>query len=242
VTARLEGKVAFVTGGNTGIGAAIARRLSGEGAAVAIAYLEEAAAAEALAGELSAFSVPCDVAEPSSVAAAVGQAAAALGPVTVLVNNAAVLYRTPFLEIGEGEWDRVVRVSLYGAFHCMRAVIPGMIAAGAGSIVSIGTELFTLGGELQSHYVAAKSGVVGLTRALACELGPRGIRANVVAPGPTQTRMLSTELPASFVDKVPLRRLGVPDDIAGAVAYLASDDAAWVTGQVLGVNGGLAMG
>jgi 2-hydroxycyclohexanecarboxyl-CoA dehydrogenase len=240
---RLLGKVAFVTGGNTGIGAAIARRLSAEGASVAIAYHEDEAGAAELATALGSQSaaVRCDVTDPASVGAAVEQATASLGPVTALVNNAAVLRRTPFLEIGDSEWDQVVHVALYGAFHCARAVIPGMIEAGSGSIVSIGSELVSLGGELQSHYVAAKGGVVALTRALAFELGPHGVRANVVAPGPTKTRMLSTEIPESFVDTVPLRRLGVPDDVAGAVAYLLSDDAAWVTGQVLGVNGGLAM-
>ena len=240
---RLLGKVAFVTGGNTGIGAAIARRLSAEGASVAIAYHEDEAGAAELATALGSQSaaVQCDVTDPASVETAVEQATASLGPVTALVNNAAVLRRTPFLEIGDSEWDQVVHVALYGAFHCARAVIPGMIEAGSGSIVSIGSELVSLGGELQSHYVAAKGGVVALTRALAFELGPHGVRANVVAPGPTKTRMLSTEIPESFVDTVPLRRLGVPDDVAGAVAYLLSDDAAWVTGQVLGVNGGLAM-
>jgi NAD(P)-dependent dehydrogenase (short-subunit alcohol dehydrogenase family) len=240
---RLLGKVAFVTGGNTGIGAAIATRLAAEGASVAIGYHEGEAGAQHLVAALRspAAAIRCDVADAASVAAAVEQATASLGPVTALVNNAAVLYRTPFLEIGDSEWDHVVRTALYGAFHCARAVIPGMIAAGSGSIVSIGSELVSLGGELQAHYVAAKGGVVALTRALAFELGPHGVRANVVAPGPTKTRMLSTEIPESFVDTVPLRRLGVPDDVAGAVAYLVSDDAAWVTGQVLGVNGGLAM-
>jgi NAD(P)-dependent dehydrogenase (short-subunit alcohol dehydrogenase family) len=239
---RLRGKVAFVTGGNTGIGAAISTRLASEGAAVAIAYREDRAGAERLAGELgSASAIPCDVTKPATVEAAVEQARSTLGAVTVLVNNAAILRRTPFLEIGEAEWDEVVRVILDGAYHCARAVVPEMIEAGSGSIVSIGSELTSLGGELQSHYVAAKSAVIGLTRALAYELGPLGIRANVVAPGPTETRMLSLALPAGFVDTVPLRRLGRPDDVAGAVAYLAGDDAGWVTGQVLGVNGGLAM-
>lgn len=243
---RLRDKVAFVTGGNTGIGAAISTRLAAEGASVAVAYHEEADAAERLAADLSEGGAPCaavscDVTDAAAVASALERAGAELGPVTVLVNNAAVLRRTPFLEIGDEEWDHVLSVALLGAFHCSRAAIPAMIEAGSGSIVSIGSELTSLGGELQSHYVAAKAGVIGLTRAIACELGPRGIRANVVAPGPTRTRMLSTDLPDTFLHRVPLRRLGEAEDVAGAVAFLASDDAAWITGQVLGVNGGLAM-
>ncbi len=237
---RLDGKVAFVTGGNTGIGAAVSRRLASEGAAVAIAFHEEREDAEQLAAELGGVAMRCDVTDPAVVAAALEEVAHALGPVTVLVNNAAILRRTAFLAIDEAEWDAVLRVALYGAFHCTRAVVPGMIAAGGGSIVSVGSELTSIGGTLQSHYVAAKSGVIGLTRALAYELGPHGVRLNVVAPGPTETRMLSTEIPAGFVESVPLRRLGVPDDVAGAVAYLAGDDASWVTGQVIGVNGGLS--
>jgi NAD(P)-dependent dehydrogenase (short-subunit alcohol dehydrogenase family) len=208
-----------------------------------VSYKHAPAAAARLASELAmpGIAVACDVTNARAVGEAFDHASAALGPVTVLVNNAAILRRTPFVEIGEAEWDEVVRVALYGAFNCARAAVPGMISAGSGSIVSIGSELTTLGGELQSHYVAAKSGVIGLTRALAYELGPLGIRANIVAPGPTQTTMLSTELPASFLEGVPLRRLGRPEDIAGAVAFLAGDDASWVTGQVVGVNGGLAM-
>lgn len=241
---RLQGKVAFVTGGNTGIGAAICRRLAEEGAAVAVGWYEDGAGAEAGAARLPGrcVAVECDVTDEESVAAAVARARSELGAITVLVNNAAVLERTRFLEIDGEEWRRVTRVALDGAFHCSRAVIPGMIEAGGGSIVSIGSELATTGGELQAHYIAAKAGVVGLTRAIAAELGPQGIRANVVAPGPTESRMLSTELPPRFAEKIPLRRLGVPEDVAGAVAYLASDDAGYVSGQVLGVDGGLAMG
>ena len=218
---RLRGKVAFVTGGNTGIGAAISRRLALEGGSVAVGYLartqtgRDRLARAALATPCVALSLRrhrCRHRSPRLVE----QAAAALGPVTVLVNNAAILRRTPFLEIDEAEWDEIVRVALYGAYHCARAVVPGMMSSGSGSIVSIGSELTSLGGELQSHYVAAKSGVVGLTRALAYELGPLGIRANVVAPGPTETRMLSTEISASFLETVPLRRLGRPQDVAGA--------------------------
>ena len=168
-------------------------------------------------------------------------ARATLGAVTILVNNAGVLERTPFLEIDQAEWDRVVRVSLGGAYLCSRLALPGMLEAGGGSIVNVASELTSLGGDELAHYVAAKSGIVGLTRSLAREFGPRGVRVNAIAPGPTRTRMLSTEIPATFVDTIPLRRMGRPEDMGGAVAFLCSDEAAWVTGQVLGINGGIVM-
>lgn len=243
---RLVGRVALVTGGNTGIGAAISRRLAAEGASVVIAYLEDAAEAERLAGELASparpsLALPCDVTRAGTVAGVLDEAATRVGAVTVLVNNAAVLKRTPFLEIEEPEWDSVVGVSLYGSYVCSRLAIPAMLEAGSGSIVSIASEVVWLGGRGEAHYAAAKSGLVGLTRALAREFGPAGIRVNAVAPGPTRTRMLSESVAPGFVESIPLRRLGRPEDVAAAVAYLCSDDAGWVTGQVLGVNGGLVM-
>jgi NAD(P)-dependent dehydrogenase (short-subunit alcohol dehydrogenase family) len=243
VPPRLAGHVALVTGGNTGIGAAIARRLAADGAAVAIGYHEEAGAAAALAAELPtpAAALRCDVTDAGSVRHALEDAETQLGAVTALVNNAAVLQRTPFLEILPEEWDRVVGVSLGGAYLCSRLAIPAMLEAGRGAIVNVASELTSLGGERQAHYVAAKSGIIGLTRSLAREFGPAGIRVNAIAPGPTETRMLSRQLPPGFADAIPLRRLGRPQDMGGAVAFLCSDDAAWITGQVLGINGGIVM-
>ena len=243
----IEGRVAVVTGGNTGIGAAIAERLASEGCHVAIAAVEDLDGARALAdrltdGPVACVAAECDVTDAASIARAFDVVVEELGPPTVLVNNAGLLTRSPFAELDAATWDAAIDVSLSGSFRCAQAVVPTMREAGGGAIVNVASELVWLGGRNLAHYVAAKSGLVGLTRALASELGPAGIRVNAAAPGPTDTRMLapSAREPA-FVRTIPLGRLGAPDDVAGAVAFLCSDDAAWITGQVLGINGGLVM-
>ena len=243
---KLAGAVALVTGGNTGIGAATVRRLAADGARVAVGYVEQPEAARALADELSAgqpcTAVHCDVTDASSIASAVAGVASELGPVTSLVNNAGLLIRAPFLETDDDVTSRTTEVILHGAARCARAVIPGMISAGGGAIVNLASELVNLGGTQHAPNVAAKAGVVGLTRALAAEFGPEGIRVNAVAPGPTRTRMLSDdELTPAFLAGIPLRRIGEPEDTANAVAFLLSAEADWITGQVVGVNGGLVM-
>jgi NAD(P)-dependent dehydrogenase (short-subunit alcohol dehydrogenase family) len=244
----LAGAVALVTGGNTGIGAAISARLAAEGARVAIGYFEDPGDAVSLVDRLAgdgpgALAIVCDVTDPASVHAAIDGVERDLGPVTILVNNAGILVRNEFLDIDESRWDRVLQVSLYGSYRCARAVLPGMLRAGRGTIVNVASELVDLGATMHAHYIAAKSGVIGLTRALARELGPRNIRVNAVAPGPTDTRMIDGDrITPEFLQTIPLGRIGRPQDIAGAVAFLCGDDAAWITGQVLRVNGGLAMG
>jgi NAD(P)-dependent dehydrogenase (short-subunit alcohol dehydrogenase family) len=244
----LAGAVALVTGGNTGIGAAISTRLAAQGAMVAIGHIEEADDAATLAERLSGdgprcLAIACDVTDSASVGSAIDGIERDLGPVTILVNNAGILIRNEFLDIDEGRWDRVLQVSLYGSYRCARAVVPGMLREGRGAIVNVASELVDLGATMHAHYIAAKSGVVGLTRALARELGPRNIRVNAVAPGPTDTRMMDGErITPEFLQTIPLGRIGLPQDIAGAVAFLCGEDAAWITGQVLRVNGGLAMG
>ena len=239
--------VAFVTGANTGIGAAVAQRLAEEGAHVAVGFLEDPDGAGALAERLSSegsrnVAVPCDVTDQRSVTDAVTTIRSELGSVTTLVNNAGVLTRTPFIDLEEPEWDDILQVSLYGSYRCARAVVPGMVDAGGGAIVNVASELVVRAGPDLAHYISAKSGVIGLTRALASELGGRGVRVNAVAPGPTETGMLEASAGApESIAQIPLGRLGRPSDVAGAVAFLCSEDAAWITGQVLGVNGGLVM-
>ncbi len=244
----IAGSIAFVTGGNTGIGAAVSTRLAAAGARVAIGYVEDPKAAEALAAHLSeaapgSIALPCDVTDPDSVTAAVERIDHDLGTVTILVNNAGVLVRDAFVDIDEAAWDLVLQVSLYGSYRCAHAVVPGMIREGGGTIVNVASELVDIGGSMHAHYVAAKSGVVGLTRALARELGPSNIRVNVVAPGPTDTRMIDrARITPEYLRTIPLGRIGRPEDVAGAVAFLCGEDAAWITGQVIRVNGGLTMG
>jgi NAD(P)-dependent dehydrogenase (short-subunit alcohol dehydrogenase family) len=244
----IAGSVALVTGGNTGIGAAVSTRLVAEGARVAIGYVEDPEAAEGLAARLSeaatgCIGLPCDVTDPDSVGAAVERTERELGAITILVNNAGVLVRDAFVDIDEPGWDRVIQVSLYGSYRCAHAVVPGMVRQGAGTIVNVASELVDIGGSMHAHYVAAKSGVVGLTRALARELGPNNIRVNAVAPGPTDTRMVDrAAITPEYLRTIPLGRIGRPEDVAGAVAFLCGIDAAWITGQVLRVNGGLTMG
>jgi NAD(P)-dependent dehydrogenase (short-subunit alcohol dehydrogenase family) len=240
----LEHQVALVTGGNTGIGAATSRRLAAEGASVAIGCFEDADAAEELARELSESGPKCvvvqgDVRDASSVVEMAERARRALGGITILVNNAGVARHTPFVDISEEEFDWIFQTHVYGTFRCTKAVLPDMLAAGRGSIVNISSELALIGEPELVHYVAAKSAIIGFTKALAREVGPQGVRVNTVCPGPTDTRILTdAERTEEFARTMPLRRLGKPEEIAATIAFLCSTDGAWYTGQVLSPNGG----
>jgi NAD(P)-dependent dehydrogenase (short-subunit alcohol dehydrogenase family) len=249
---RLGGKVALVTGAQQGIGRAIAVALAREGADVGLNYLDDPGAAEAVAEDVRALGrravvVRGDVARSGDVQTLVATVGRDLGVPEVLVNNAGVFPRVPFLEMHEREWDHVLDVNLKGSFLCAQVSARAMVEAGRrGAIVSIASVAIR-GTPLGVHYSASKAGLVGLTRAMALALAPHGIRVNAVAPGLTDTaqpRFGHTEAELSEIARaIPLGgRMAHPDDIASVVVFLASDEARYVTGQLVHVNGGAFMG
>lgn len=243
------GKTAFVTGGSRGIGRAVVRRLAAEGYAVGINYLRSREQAEALAAELraqgcGALTVQADVADREAVTAAVGQVEAAFGPVTALVNNAGIAQNDLFQDTPEELWRRMFAVHADGAFHTIQAVLPHMLHEKAGGIVNVSSIWGLRGASCEVAYAASKAAVIGLTRSLAMELAPSHIRVNCVAPGVIETDMvkgLGEETVASLVDQTPAGRLGSPEDVARAVAFLLREDADFITGQVLTVDGGFIL-
>ena len=246
----LQGKMALVTGATGGIGAATCERLAGEGARVAVADLDLDRARE-LAGDLDGAGVEMDVRSIDSVAAAVAAAEADLGPIDVLVNNAGVAEDDFFTRTDPAMWDRVIAVNLRGVLAVTHAVLPGMHDRGGGSIVNVASEAGRVGSQLSTVYSATKAGVIGFTKALAKESARYGVRVNAVAPGPIQTPMLRAapealgELGERFVRgmvaSTAMRRPGRPEEVAATIAYLAGDDASFVTGETIGVSGGLGM-
>ena len=245
----LDGKVAFVTGAGRGMGQAIAERLVAEGAKVAVADLDKDLAAET-AGALgaAACAIRVDVTDGAAVGAAVEEATVALGPIDILVNNAGWDRMAPFTETDEALWDRIIAINLKGVLHCAKVVVPGMVERGAGRIVNISSDAGRVGSSGEAVYSAAKAGIVGFTKTLAREVARHGITVNAVCPGPTETPLLAEligegneRLIDALKRQIPLGRLGRPEDVAGAVAFLASDDAAFITGQTLSVSGGLTM-
>jgi len=246
---RLEGRTALITGGASGIGAATARRLAAEGARVAIGDVQLDLAAQ-VAGEIDALVVELDVTSIASVDAAVARVAAELAPVDVLVNNAGTDRFSFFVHSDEQLWDFVIGVNLKGVLACTKAVLPSMHERG-GSIVSVASEAGRVGSQGSATYSAAKAGVIGFTKAIARESARYGVRANAVAPGPIETPLLNAaptqlgeigeRLKQGMVDATAMRRIGEPEEVAAAIAFLASDDASYVTGQTLNVSGGLSM-
>lgn len=238
-------RTAVVTGGGNGIGAGVARRLAADGRRVAVLDVD-LDGARAVAEEIGGLAVHCDVSDEDSVAAAVGQVAASLGEPTVLVNNAGFARDQPLDDMPLSDWDSVVDVVLRGAFLTVRAITPYLRAAGFGRVVNI-SSISALGDEERVQYVAAKSGLNGFTKAAALELGPVGVTVNAVAPGfvvSDMTARTAARLGRTFAEhqrivaeSLPVRRVGLPSDIAHAVSYLTSDDAGYVTGQVLYVAG-----
>lgn len=244
----LEKRVAIVTGAASGIGRAIALRLAEEGVQVAIADINQPGA-EAVAREIgaNAIAVHLDVTDPASVAAAVAQTSEAFGPIDVLVNNAGWDKAEPFIQSTEATWQKVLAVNLLGPIRCTKAVLPTMIERGAGRIISISSDAGRVGSTGEAVYSAAKAGIIGFSKTVAREVARYHINVNVVCPGPTETPLLeqvaagNPRLVEALTRAIPFGRLGQPEDIAGAVAFLASDDAAFITGQTLSVSGGLTM-
>ncbi|MBX7433150.1 SDR family oxidoreductase [Mycobacterium sp. Y57] len=228
-------KTAVVTGGGSGIGRAVAERLRADGHQVATLDLQP--------GQ-DDFSQVADVTDRQQVDAALDAVRTRLGPIAILVNAAGLDGFKKFTDIGFDEWQRVVNVNLNGVFHCTQAVLPDMIEAGWGRIVNISSSSTHSGTPYMSHYVAAKSAVNGLTKCLALEYGPAGITVNAVPPGFIDTPMLRSAEARGFVgvqatiEATPVRRMGRPEDIAAACSFLISEDAGYITGQILGVNGG----
>ncbi len=242
---RLDGKPALVTGASGGIGAAIARALHTQGAVVVLSGTRRDAL-EALARELGerAHVCPADLADPAAPAALVAAAEAVAGPLHILVNNAGLTRDMLALRMEDADWQAVLDVDLSAPFRLARAALRGMLRRRAGRIVSISSIIGATGNAGQANYAAAKAGLIGLTKALAQEVAPRGVTVNAVAPGFIATPMtdkLSEAQRERIMGAIPLPRLGQPEDVAAAVVYLASDEAAWVTGATLHVNGGMAM-
>jgi NAD(P)-dependent dehydrogenase (short-subunit alcohol dehydrogenase family) len=246
-----EGRVAVVTGGGSGIGRAISRRLAADGLAVAVVDLNAdsaAAVAEEIRGEggVAAGFGGVDVSDRSLVNAAMEQVRAEFGPPLVLVNNAGLQGFDKFLSITDEVWDRIMAITLNGPFYCCQAVLPDMIEARWGRIVNISSSSAQGGQPFMTHYVSSKAGLIGMTKALALEFGSKGITVNTIPPGFIDTPMLrdseSKGLLGGQVEdhetRTPVRRIGTPDDIAHACSFLVDERSSYITGQVIGVNGG----
>jgi NAD(P)-dependent dehydrogenase (short-subunit alcohol dehydrogenase family) len=245
-------RTALVTGGGAGIGKATCLRLARDGRAVGVLGIDPANIAEVALeinqGGGKAIAVPADVADPSQVGTAIAELRKTLGPITILINNAGTENFCSFENIEEAVWDRLMAVNLKGTYQVTQAVLPDMIAAGWGRIVNLSALGAQIGAANMVHYTASKGGVIAMTRSLAIELGPKGITVNSVSPGfidtPMSRRAIDGDLfPVPYqqiVATYPIPRIGEPNDVAAACAFFASEEAGYITGQLLGVNGGAA--
>ncbi|MGV0983949.1 MAG: 2-hydroxycyclohexanecarboxyl-CoA dehydrogenase [Limnohabitans sp.] len=251
---KLKGKTVIVTGGGGGIGGATCRRFAAEGAKVAVFDMNIEAAQKvadqitAEGGTAAAFQ--CNITDRAQVDAGVAAAEAQLGPIDVLVNNAGWDVFKPFVKTVPAEWDKLIAINLTGALHMHHAVLPGMVARNYGRIVNIASDAARGGSSGEAVYAACKGGLVALSKTLAREHARHNITVNVVCPGPTDTALLAgvaegardpAKLIEAFRSAIPLGRLGQPDDLASAIAFFGSDDASFITGQVISVSGGLTM-
>jgi len=251
---RFEGRTVIVTGGGGGIGGASCRRFAAEGARVAVFDVNLEAAHNvardivARSGQAQAFQ--CDITDRASVDQAVAATIERFGPIDVLVNNAGWDIFCPFTKTEPAQWDKLIAINLIGPLHMHHAVLPGMVARRAGRIVNIASDAARVGSSGEAVYAACKGGLVAFSKTLAREHSRHGITVNVVCPGPTDTALFADykagagnpeKLVEAFTRSIPLGRIGQPDDLPGAIAFFASDDAAYVTGQVLSVSGGLTM-
>jgi 3-oxoacyl-[acyl-carrier protein] reductase len=242
---RLDGKTALVTGATGGIGEAIARAMHAQGATVALTGRREAELAR-VAAELGerVHVVPADLSDPEAPARLVEAVEAATGRLDILVNNAGFTRDMLALRMGDADWAAVLEVDLNAPFRLARAALRGMLKRRAGRVISIASIVGVTGNAGQANYAAAKAGLIGMSKSLAQEVAPRGVTVNVIAPGFVKSAMtdaLPEAAKEALLGRIPLARMGRPEDVAAAAVYLASDEAAWVTGATLHVNGGMAM-
>lgn len=238
-------RTAVITGGTRGIGRAAVKMFAEKGYRVAFLYRSSEEKANELVNELSNYTdvtaVKCDVSSSDSVNEAFKRIRAEFGSIDVLVNNAGIAQQKLFTDITDEDWTRMMGINAGGVFNCCRAALPDMIHKKSGRIINISSMWGQVGASCEVHYSASKAAVIGLTKALAKEVGPSGITVNCIAPGVVDTDMMSSftdDIKAELADETPLCRLGTPDDVAKAIMFLASEEAGFITGQVLGVNGG----